>query len=42
MPRFGVAKDGGAPPLTRRQIELIADWLRGEWYRGTAHTAARH
>ena len=42
MPRFGVAQDGGAAPLTRRQIELIADWLRGEWYRGAAHAQARH
>jgi len=42
MPRFGVAQDGAAPPLTRRQIELVADWLRGEWYRGAAHAQARH
>ncbi len=33
MPSFGKAPEGGLPRLTRAQIELIADWLRGEWYR---------
>ena len=33
MPSFGKADEGSLPPLTRAQIELIADWLRGEWYR---------
>jgi mono/diheme cytochrome c family protein len=32
MPSFGKAPEGGLAPLTRPQIELIADWLRGEWY----------
>ena len=33
MPSFGKADEGALPPLSRAQIELIADWLRGEWYR---------
>ena len=33
MPSFGKAAEGALPPLTREQIGLIADWLRGEWYR---------
>lgn len=33
MPSFGVADEGGVPPLSDQQIGLIADWLRGEWYR---------
>ena len=33
MPSFGKAEEGSLPPLTRAQIELIADWLRGDWYR---------
>ena len=33
MPSFGVAEEGGVPPLSDQQIGLIADWLRGEWYR---------
>jgi ubiquinol-cytochrome c reductase cytochrome b subunit len=33
MPRFGVAPAGGTPPLSPEQIELVADWLRGVWYR---------
>jgi ubiquinol-cytochrome c reductase cytochrome b subunit len=37
MPSFGKAEEGAAPMLTRRQIEMIADWLRGDWYRPTAH-----
>jgi ubiquinol-cytochrome c reductase cytochrome b subunit len=37
MPSFGKAKEGAAPMLTLRQIELVADWLRGDWYRPTAH-----
>ena len=39
MPSFGKAEEGAAPILTRRQIEMIADWLRGDWYRpaGNAH-----
>jgi quinol-cytochrome oxidoreductase complex cytochrome b subunit/mono/diheme cytochrome c family protein len=36
MPSFGKAEEGSAPMLTRRQIELIADWLRGDWYRPAA------
>ena len=34
MPSFGKAADGGAPQLTTEQIGMLADWLRGEWYRG--------
>ncbi len=33
MPSFGVAAEGSIPPLSREQIELVADWLRGAWYR---------
>jgi ubiquinol-cytochrome c reductase cytochrome b subunit len=39
MPSFGKAADGGAPQLTVQQIGMLADWLRGEWYRGVG---ARH
>ena len=34
MPSFGGTADGAPAVLSRRQIELVADWLRGEWYRG--------
>ncbi|MCX7431057.1 MAG: cytochrome b N-terminal domain-containing protein [Planctomycetia bacterium] len=37
MPSFGKAEEAAAPILTRRQIEMIADWLRGDWYRPTGH-----
>ena len=37
MPSFGKAEEGAAPILTRWQIEMIADWLRGDWYRPTGH-----
>jgi len=46
MPSFGRAEEGAAPLLTRRQIELVADWLQGRWYRpardhaGGLHAAA--
>ena len=33
MPAFGKAEQGSLPMLPARQIDLIADWLRGEWYR---------
>ncbi len=33
MPSFGKAVEGGIPPLTDEQIGLLADWLRGTWYR---------
>lgn len=33
MPSFGKAVEGGIAPLTDEQIGLLADWLRGEWYR---------
>ena len=40
MPSFGRADEGAAPMLTRQQIEILADWLRGEWYRpGGSHDA---
>ena len=35
MPSFGKAVEGGMPLLTQEQIGLLADWLRGEWYRPT-------
>ena len=37
MPSFGKAEEAAAPILTRRQIEMIADWLRGDWYRPAGH-----
>ncbi len=37
MPSFGVGRDGGTPTLTEGQIGLIADWLRGSWYRPAGH-----
>jgi len=37
MPSFGVGRDGGTPTLTNEQIGLIADWLRGTWYRPAGH-----
>ena len=37
MPSFGKTEEGAAPILSRRQIEMIADWLRGDWYRPTGH-----
>ena len=37
MPSFGKAAEGSAPILTGRQIGLIADWLRGDWYRPAGH-----
>jgi len=33
MPSFGKADEGSVPMLTPKQVGLIADWLRGEWYR---------
>jgi ubiquinol-cytochrome c reductase cytochrome b subunit len=33
MPSFGSLPGGGTPRLTDEQIGLIADWLRGDWYR---------
>ena len=38
MPSFGKAGQGSAPILTGRQIGLIADWLRGDWYRPVGNT----
>ena len=37
MPSFGKGEDGAATILTREQIDLVADWLRGDWYRPTGH-----
>ena len=37
MPSFGKSAEGAAPMLSQRQIELIVDWLRGDWYRPAAH-----
>jgi ubiquinol-cytochrome c reductase cytochrome b subunit len=36
MPSFGKADEGAMPLLTSQQIGLVADWLRGEWYRPAA------
>ena len=33
MPSFGKTQEGSAPMLSREQIDLLADWLRGQWYR---------
>jgi ubiquinol-cytochrome c reductase cytochrome b subunit len=33
MPSFGKADEGSLPMLSREQIDLVAEWLRGEWYR---------
>jgi len=33
MPSFGKADEGAVPMLTPQQIGLLADWLRGQWYR---------
>ncbi|MFM8378394.1 MAG: c-type cytochrome, partial [Planctomycetia bacterium] len=33
MPSFGKADEGAAPMLTPQQIAILADWLRGQWYR---------
>ena len=33
MPSFGEADEGAAAMLTPQQIGLLADWLRGQWYR---------
>jgi ubiquinol-cytochrome c reductase cytochrome b subunit len=35
MPSFGVAAEGSMPMLSDEQIGLLADWLRGDWYRAT-------
>jgi ubiquinol-cytochrome c reductase cytochrome b subunit len=37
MPSFGKAAEGAVAPLSREQIDLIADWLRGVWYRPAQH-----
>ena len=37
MPSFGKAAEGALAPLSGEQIDLIADWLRGEWYRPAQH-----
>jgi ubiquinol-cytochrome c reductase cytochrome b subunit len=42
MPSFGVGQDGGVPTLSSTQIGLIADWLRGTWYRPERHEASGH
>jgi quinol-cytochrome oxidoreductase complex cytochrome b subunit/mono/diheme cytochrome c family protein len=34
MPSFGVAEEGGVPALSAAEVGLLADWLRGDWYRG--------
>ncbi len=37
MPSFGKGEDGAATILTRDEIDLVADWLRGDWYRPAGH-----
>ena len=37
MPSFGKGEDGGTTILTSEQIDLVADWLRGDWYRPASH-----
>ena len=36
MPSFGRGEEGGTTILSREEIELVADWLRGDWYRPQA------
>ena len=36
MPSFGKAAEGSMPMLKDDQIGLLADWLRGQWYRPAA------
>jgi ubiquinol-cytochrome c reductase cytochrome b subunit len=36
MPSFGGNAAGAVAALSPRQIELVADWLRGDWYRPAA------
>jgi ubiquinol-cytochrome c reductase cytochrome b subunit len=38
MPSFGKAAEGSTPLLSQAEIGIIADWLRGQWYRGAAAT----
>jgi len=33
MPSFGVAEEGAMPAMSDEEIGLVADWLRGDWYR---------
>jgi len=40
MPRFGTAPEGARAPLSAAEIGLIADWLRGRWYRPVGMAAA--
>ncbi|NBU39277.1 MAG: DUF4405 domain-containing protein [Planctomycetia bacterium] len=37
MPRFGVSDEGESPALTASEIGIVADWLRGQWYRAASH-----
>ena len=41
MPSFGKADPGSVPILSTQQIELVVDWLRGDWYRPAVLKAAR-
>ena len=40
MPSFGKADPGSVPILSTQQIELVVDWLRGDWYRPAVSKAA--
>jgi len=37
MPSFGKSAEGSLPILTPQQVGMLADWLRGEWYRPAGH-----
>ena len=41
MPSFGKADPGSVPILSTQQIELVVDWLRGDWYRPAVLKPAR-
>jgi hypothetical protein len=40
MPAFGAGEEGAAGILTERQIGMLADWLRQDWYEPEAATGA--
>jgi len=42
MPSFGVTTDGAIPRLSLSQIELVVDWIRGQWYRSRSFNPSAH
>lgn len=42
MPSFGVTTDGAIPRLSLSQIELVVDWIRGQWYRSRSSNPSAH